>query len=71
MRIWSCWFEEECQLGKPGPTGKPSSRIERRSGENMKLKDLIVENSASVGPSATGILDFLRWLMRIFGVGWE
>ncbi|KAK9097077.1 hypothetical protein Sjap_022574 [Stephania japonica] len=66
-RIRICWGEDERQLGKPGPTGRPSERMERRSGGKTKLKaDSMVENSRSVRPSRTGTPRDLRWEMRFF-----
>lgn len=65
MRVCSCCSENVRQLGKPWPTGRPSPRMERKSGGNVKLKvEEMVENSASVSPLAMGTLELLRLSMR-------
>lgn len=59
-------MEEDRQLGNPWPTGRPSRRIERRSGGKEKLKvDSMDENSRSVRPSRTGMLEALRRWIRV------
>lgn len=64
--MWSCWREEDRQLGNPGPTGRPSRRIDRRSGGKEKLKvDSMEENSTSARPSRTWTPEDLRWSMRV------
>lgn len=63
----SCWREEERQLGKVGPTGRPSWRMARRSGGKAKSKVASMEaSSGSVRPCSTGMLrgEDLRWFMR-------
>lgn len=55
-------------MGKPWPMGKPSVRIERRSGGNEKLKvDSMANSSVWVRPWVTGTLQWWwRWVMRFF-----
>lgn len=61
VRRQSWWQDEERQLGKPGPNGKPIERIARRSGGNVKFpKDSTAENSSSVRPHATWTSEDLR-----------
>nr|GMC68003.1 uncharacterized protein A4U43_C03F24020 [Ipomoea batatas]GME21240.1 uncharacterized protein A4U43_C03F24020 [Ipomoea batatas] len=58
-------ISDDRQLGKPGPTGRPSRRIDRRSGGNVKRKsDSRAEISTSERPCSTGISADLRWWMR-------
>lgn len=52
-------------MGKAGPAGRPSRRMERRSGGNVKLKvDSISENSASFRPGRMGMLRDFKWSIR-------
>lgn len=58
-RSW--WCEVDRQLGKPGPTGRPWERMERRSGGNVNPAAVsTAENSASVRPEVTWTSEDLR-----------
>lgn len=65
MRI--CCGEDDRQLGKWGPTGRPTWRIERRSGGKANSKEAsMAAISSSVRPGKTGILKDTSRSTRVF-----